>query len=239
MNMDAPDHRVILKSFIETVRPRLWVAGPVDELLIAAKSGLADALVTNPKVLADWSAAGSQPVEMLAAELAESTGLPVYLHLRGPDEAAFLRQAEKLRTTHPLLLPKLPADAAGLAATCRLAADFPVLVTGVATLAQVFAAHAAGARFVCPYFARLRDTGVNVVELLEQSARLAARFARPFEIVPASVRDGQDVKLALSAGATGVIIFTGLFGELLRHETTEQALAGFEKDWTTVRTNLK
>ena len=75
--------------------------------------------------------------------------------------------------------------------------------------------------------------------LVGEWARVVARFAGPFASAPASVRDGQDVKLALSAGATGVIIFTGLFGELLRHETTEQALAGFEKDWTTVRTNLK
>lgn len=236
--MHTHDHRAILNTFTETARPRLWVAGPIDELLVAAQSGLVDALVTNPKVLADWSAAGSQPVELLAAELADATGLPVYLQLRGPDEAGFLRQAEKLRTTHPLLLPKLPADAPGLAATRRLAAEFPVLVTGVATLAQVFAAHAAGARFICPYFARLRDAGVNMVELLEQSARLAARYALPMEIVPASVRDGQDVRLALQAGATGVIVFTGLFRALLRHESTEQALAEFEKDWASVRTNV-
>ncbi len=114
-----------------------------------------------------------------------------------------------------------------------------MLITGLASLAQVFAAHAAGARFICPYLARLRDGGTDIATFFEQTVRLGARFPQPMELVPASVRTVEDVELALQHGATGVIVFTALFHALLRTTATEQALAGFERDWAKIETRLK
>ena len=63
---------------------------------------------------------------------------------------------------------------------------------------------------------------------------LAACFERmgcPTEFVPASIRSVDDFQSALAAGATGGIVFTGLFREMLDHPATAAALAGFDVAW--------
>ena len=211
--------------------PRLWVAGPVDELLDACATGLPEAIVTNPDVLAAWFKADGNLPELTATRLAQKTGLPVFLQLYGPDLDAFLRQAEAIQSLDPRLIPKLPATAAGLAAAARLAPDLPLLITAVATLSQAASAATAGARFLCPYFARLRDSGIDPAALCRESATLFNRLGSPTEIIPASIRSAADFELALNSGSTGAIVFTGLFREMLEHPTLHQALVGFQPAW--------
>lgn len=113
--------------------PRPWGAGPVDEIIAACATGLREAIVTNPHVLAAWFKADGRAPEATAAHLVQETGRPAFLQLLGPDTASFLRQAEAIQALSPLLLPKLPATATGLAATA-LQPPFPrppVRPTGV------------------------------------------------------------------------------------------------------------
>jgi len=211
--------------------PRLWVAGPVDELIEACATGIPGAIVTNPDVVAGWFRVdGRDPVETAAA-LVEHTALPLFLQLAGPDRASFLRQAGAITRRDPRLLPKLPATAEGLAAAAVLSARGPLLVTAVSSLAQAAMAAAAGARFLCPYFARLRDAGIDPADLCARGAASFGRLGCPTEFVPASIRSLADFESALAAGATGGIVFTGLFREMLDHPATAAALTGFDAAW--------
>ena len=214
--------------------PRLWVAGPVNELVEVCATGLVGAIVTNPDVLAAWVKADGRPPEESAARLAADTGLPVFLQLFGPDLDGFMKQAEAIQALDSRLIPKLPATAAGLAAAARLAPQLPVLVTAVATVSQAAAASAAGARFLCPYFARLRDSGIDPASLCRESSFLFSRLGSATEIVPASIRGAGDFELALKSGSAGAIIFTGLFRELLDHPTVRQALEGCQAAWDSI-----
>ncbi len=218
-------------------RPRLWIAGPPDEVLKAAATGLPGAIVTNPDVLAGWQRSEGRAPELTAAELAERTGLPVFVQLRGPDRDGFLRQAEAIRVLHPLLLPKLPATTAGFAAASALR-DRKVLVTAVATLSQAVAAAAAGAAFICPYFARLRDAGLDPEELCRSSSDYFKATACSTELVPASLRSVADYELALRSGSSGGIVFTSLFREMLEHPSVESAMEGFEASWKRIDSSI-
>ncbi len=218
--------------------PRLWVAGPVNELVDACATGLVGAIVTNPDVFAAWVKADARPPEQIAARLADETGLPVFLQLFGPDLDGFMKQAEAIQTLDSRLIPKLPATAAGLSAAARLAPALPVLITAVATVSQAAAASAAGARFLCPYFARLRDCGIDPAALCRESSSLFSRLGSATEIIPASVRTAGDFELALNSGSTGAIIFTGLFRELLDHPTVRQALEGFQPAWDSIPNSI-
>ena len=218
--------------------PRLWVAGPVNELPAACATGLVGAIVTNPDVLAAWFKTDGRPPEQTAARLAAETGLPVFLQLFGPDRDGFLKQAEAIQALDSRLIPKLPATAEGLAAASVLSPALPVLITAVATVAQAAAAAAAGARFLCPYFARLRDSGIDPAALCRESSALFARLGSATEIVPASIRNAGDFELALNAGSTGAIVFTGLFRELLEHPTVRQALDGFQPAWNSISSSI-
>jgi transaldolase len=207
------------------------VAGPVDELIEACATGIPGAIVTNPDVVAGWFRVdGRDPVET-AAELVDRTVLPLFLQLAGPDRVSFLRQADAIARRDPRLLPKLPATAAGLAAAADLSTRGPLLITAVSSFAQAAMAAAAGARFLCPYFARLRDAGIDPAALCERGARCFARLGCHTEFVPASIRSIDDFESALAAGATGGIVFTGLFREMLDHPATAAALAGFDAAW--------
>lgn len=211
--------------------PRIWVAGPVDELIEACTTGIPGAIVTNPDVVAGWFREdGRDPVET-AVELVNRTALPLFLQLAGPDRASFLRQAGAIARRDPRLLPKLPATAEGLAAAADLSTRGPLLITAVSSLAQAAIAATAGARFLCPYFARLRDAGIDPADLCARGAACFERMGCPTEFVPASIRSVDDFQSALAAGATGGIVFTGLFREMLDHPATAAALAGFDVAW--------
>lgn len=210
--------------------PRFWIAGPAADLIDTAATGLAGAIVTNPDVLAAWHEADRVSPEITAMKLADLTGLPVFLQLRGPSRDDFLRQADAVRRLHPMFLPKLPATRDGFAATAALRGT-PVLVTAVATISQAAAASAAGAGFICPYFARLRDEGLDPGKLCSDAATLYQRTGSRTEVVPASLRTTGDFEAALHSGATGGIVFTSLFRELLEHPGVARALEGFERSW--------
>lgn len=214
--------------------PRIWIAGSAAALPPLCATGIPQAIVTNPDVLAGWHRENGRAPEDTAAGLAETTGLPVFLQLRGPDADALIRQARAIRSLHPLLLPKLPATAAGLAACATLAGETTVLVTAVATLAQAAAAAAAGAQFLCPYFARLRDHGGDPAALCAASASCFARTGCTTELVPASLRNRADFESALSHGATGGILFTQLFEEILEHESCGAAMESFTPAWNSL-----
>lgn len=211
---------------------KLWIAGTVDQVEAAAATGLASAIVTNPTVVAQWTTAARRPLEDIAAELVAATGLPLYIQLHGPSPEAFLAEAEALRRLSPLLLPKLPSTTEGLVACRALAAQgIPVLVTTVCSVNQAYLAAIAGAASICPYFARLGESGRDPAQFIATVAALYARHSLKTEILPASIRTLEQAEAALVAGASGLIIFDELFRRLCDHEVTASSLAGFETDW--------
>lgn len=210
---------------------RLWITGTIDEVKIAAETGLVGAVVTNPSVVAKWVRDGRRP-ENIFADVCHATELPLYIQLRGPDSETFLAEFESLRGVSELIVPKLPATAEGLAAAKTLVGQHvQVLVTGVCTVAQAALAVAAGASFICPYFARLNDAGYEAGHLIEQIAGLYSRHDAPTQIVPASIRTTQDFENVLLAGADGAILPYPIFSSSIEHELTRRSLVEFESDW--------
>ena len=211
---------------------KLWIAGSVAQVKAAAYTGLASAIVTNPTVVAQWTTAERRPFEDIAAELVAETRLPLYIQLHGPSPEAFLAEAEALRRLSPLILPKLPSTTEGLVACRALASrDIPVLVTTVCSVNQAYLAAVAGAASICPYFARLGESGRDPAAFIATVAALYARHSLKTEILPASIRTPEQAEAALVAGASGLIVFDDLFRRLCDHEVTASSLEGFERDW--------
>lgn len=217
---------------------KIWIAGEIDEVKRAAATGLVSAVVTNPAVMARWTAHGRK-MEEVCADVCSVTALPLYVQLRGPSTGDFLREWQHLSKISPLLRPKFPSTLDGLTATAAVARDGgAALVTTVCSLPQAWVSAVAGASAICPYLGRLNDAGEDAATLLQDIATVYSRHAVPTEIIPASVRSVEDVTIALRAGAHGVIIFWPLFEELLRHPVTTHSLAGFEANWTEITHRL-
>ncbi len=211
---------------------KLWIAGTVAQVKAVAATGLATAIVTNPTVVAQWTATEKKPIEDIALDVVQSTGLPLYIQLHGPDSATFLAEARALRRLDPRILPKLPSTTEGFIACRALAAEgIPVLVTTVCSVNQAYLAAIAGASSICPYFARLGESDQDPAAFIATVAALYARHGIKTEVLPASIRTLAQAEAAMVAGASGVIIFDELYRQLCDHSVTESSLKSFESDW--------
>ncbi len=211
---------------------KLWIAGSVTQVKAAAATGLTTTIVTNPTVVAQWTSAQQQPIEDIADDVVQSTGLPLYIQLHGPSATSFIAEARALRRLHPLILPKLPSTTEGFIACRALASEgMPVLVTTVCSVNQAYLAAVSGAASICPYFARLGESGQDPAAFIATVAALYARQGIKTEILPASIRTLAQAEAALVAGASGLIIFDDLFRQLCDHGVTDSSLKDFETDW--------
>jgi len=215
----------------------LWIAGTIDQCTASAGTGLVDAVVTNPTVVASWCA-GGESMESVCREMLDRTSVPLFIQLRGPRTEQFLTEAEHLKSLSPRIVPKLPATHAGLVAVRKLAdRNIDSLVTTVCSLEQAYLCATARARWICPYVARVNDAGGDAFGLIRDAADYFRRNHLRTQIMPASVRSAADVASCLRAGADGVIVFHDLFLTLFEHPVMAASLAQFEtKDWSRIIT---
>jgi transaldolase len=214
--------------------PDIWLAGTVDECISLAQTGLVQAIVTNPTVIASWCSTHGSYAAVIR-HVCGHARRPLFVQLQGPSTRDFLEQFDTLRSLSPLAKPKLPATLDGLAATARLAeTGIDVLVTAMGSLGSIATAASAGARWVCPYISRTREAGTDPIAMIRDASALLERVGSPTRIVPASVRTLEDAQAVLAAGAHGLIVFAPLWKQLIQDAVCTQAIQGFAKDWNTI-----
>lgn len=215
---------------------RLWIAGSPDEVVAAVNDGIAEVIVTNPTVVAEWCGSGDSLVNILGS-LAERVAAPVYVQLRGPTCDEYMREGKILAAASRYFRPKLPCTWEGLrAANLYAKQGVPALVTTVCSVRQAWLAACAGAGAICPYFARLASSGEDAGLMVRKIRECFDRAEHPPLILPASIRSASDADAALLAGADGLIVFNSLLGELLEHPVSTESNRNFEcDDWPRIR----
>ncbi len=213
---------------------KIWISGTVDQVIEDAKTGLVDAIVTNPTVIAQWCQKG-ESLEMLATQIIKETGLPIYVQLKGLDVSDYLRQCDLLKLISEKIIPKIPSTLQGIQAAKLLESKgIETLVTTVCSLGQAYACAAADITTICPYYNRIKEDGGNPNEFLRSISSIYRANEVKTNIYPASIRSLPDVEQALENGSQGVIIFSKLFQELFQHKVTDLSLRAFEKDWNEI-----
>lgn len=216
----------------------IWIAGTIEEVKKAAKTGLVSAVVTNPTVIASWTKNG-RSLEEVSKEIIADTQLPLYIQLRGDSKSQFLKETEYLKGISDLIVPKIPSTLEGLSAAKELEDNnTETLITTVVSINQAYACTAAGATTICPYLNRLQETGEDALAFIKNTAEMYRRANAKTKIMPASVRSVTDMQEALIAGSDGVIIFYPLFVDLFTHQVTESSLKAFKEDWKTIPYNF-
>lgn len=212
----------------------IWIAGTIEEVKEAAKTGLVSAVVTNPTVIASWTKTG-RSLEELSKEVIEYTQLPLYIQLRSETKAELLRETAYLKKISDAIVPKIPSTLAGLSAAKVLEDNgTETLITTVVSINQAYACAAAGATTICPYLNRLQEADEDALGFIKNTAEMYKRASAKTKIMPASVRTTTDVQEALIAGSDGVIIFYPLFVEMFNHQVTASSLKSFNEDWKTI-----
>jgi transaldolase len=209
----------------------LWIEGTIDQVIRVANEGLADAIATNPTIIAQWTA-GGRSLESVVTQVCESVTVPVFVQLHGGSVDAYLREMDSLRAISPQIHPKLVATPDGLAAAKRLASDdLKPLITTIATLNQAFLAARANAAYVAPYIGRIVDAGVDAYELVHDITTMYQQHSVKTQIAAASIRSREQAENVLRAGAPILVMQHDVFITLTDSPLTQNWIERFEENW--------
>jgi transaldolase len=201
------------------------------EIKNALATGFVYGVTTNPTLLRRAGVNASQ-VPQLARQAVAHGAKELHLQTYAADEEGIVREGTELARLDPRrVVVKIPAVLEGYAAAAQLAAKgLRVTMTAVYTVRQAILADAVGAHYIAAYLGRMRDQGVDALELAGQMQRCLDVQGSTVEILAASVRSPEEVEaLALLGIATATLPWKVL-GRLLDSEATDAAASAFLED---------
>ncbi|MCX6639293.1 MAG: fructose-6-phosphate aldolase [bacterium] len=216
-----------MKFFLDTAN--------IDEIKLAAATGLLDGVTTNPSLVA-------KEKRNFRAALKEICGIvngPISAEVVSLDTKGMLKEAKDLAKIHENITIKLPMTWDGLKACRELYQEgVKTNLTLVFSPMQALLAAKAGATFVSPFVGRLDDVSTTGMDLIEQIVTIYENYGYSTEVLVASVRSPIHVLDAALIGAHVVTMPWGIFQQLVKHPLTDIGIDRFLKDWDKVK-NLK
>jgi transaldolase len=210
-----------MKFFVDTA--------DVDEIRELAATGLLDGVTTNPSLVMK----AGRPFKEAIAEICRIVDGPVSAEVAATDFDGMVREGRVLSAIAENVAVKVPLTWDGLKA-CRALTDAGTMVnvTLCFTAAQALLAAKAGATFVSPFIGRLDDIGLDGMELISEIRAIYDNYEDlSTEILAASIRGPNHVKLAAIAGADIATIPPAVLKSLVKHPLTDRGLEQFVADW--------
>jgi transaldolase len=193
------------------------------------ETGLLDGVTTNPSLILK----AARPIADVIAEICEFVTGPVSAEVAAVDLDGILAEGRKLAAIAPNVVIKVPLTWDGLKA-CRRFADEGrmVNVTLCFSANQALLAAKAGAAFISPFIGRLDDIGLDGMEVIDEIRAIYDNYPDlKTEILAASIRTPNHIKLAALAGADAATAPPNVLMSLVKHPLTDKGLEGFVTDW--------
>ncbi|MEL6284637.1 MAG: fructose-6-phosphate aldolase [Pseudomonadota bacterium] len=190
-------------------------------------TGLIDGVTTNPSLIAK----SGRIFRDVIAEICAITPGPVSAEVVATDFETMVSEGRTLAAIASNVAVKLPLTWDGLRA-CRTLADggIGVNVTLCFSANQALLAAKAGAAFISPFIGRLDDMTLDGMELIEEIREIYDNYAFETEILAASIRNPNHVKLSALAGADVATVPPSVLKSLVAHPLTDKGLAAFLAD---------
>ncbi|MHC4135134.1 MAG: fructose-6-phosphate aldolase [Planctomycetota bacterium] len=189
--------------------------------------GLLDGITTNPSLIAKTGKTRKE----LIPEICELVDGPISAEVIATDRAGMVEEGLALAEIHKNVTVKVPLTGDGLAACRELTQqNVKVNVTLCFAPVQAILAAKAGATFVSPFIGRLDDLGQTGLEVIEDIREIYDNYGYHTEILVASVRSPQHVRLAARIGADVCTVPPKVMGQLLKHPLTDIGLEQFLAD---------
>jgi len=210
-----------MKFFVDTA--------DIGEIRELAETGLLDGVTTNPSLVLK---AGRPFVDVIADICAVVPG-PVSAEVAAIDLDGMLAEGRKLAAIADNVAVKVPLTFDGLKGCRRLVDEGRMVnVTLCFTAAQALLAAKAGATFISPFIGRLDDIGIDGMELITEIRTIYDNYPDlQTQILAASIRTGNHVKLAAMAGADVATVPPAVLRSLIKHPLTDKGLETFVADW--------
>ncbi len=128
---------------------------------------------------------------------------------------------------------KVPTNEEGIKTMKILKAQgFNVTATAIYTTQQAMLAATVGADYAAPYFNRMSNNNYDAASEIADMATLYAMYDKPTKLLAASFKNTNQIMQALLAGAKAVTAAPELFKMMVESPLIDDAIAGFNKDWT-------
>ncbi|MEL7231863.1 MAG: fructose-6-phosphate aldolase [Pseudomonadota bacterium] len=192
-----------------------------------AATGLIDGVTTNPSLITK----SGRDFKEVIAEICDLTEGHVSAEVVATEWEAMVDEGKKLQSIANNVCVKLPLTMDGLRA-CRVLTDAgtAVNVTLCFSANQALLAAKAGATYISPFIGRLDDINIDGMLLIEEMRMIYDNYMFETEILAASIRNVNHVKLSALAGADVATVPPGVLKGLTNHPLTDKGLAAFLKD---------
>lgn len=208
-----------MKFFVDTADTK--------DIADLAASGLIDGVTTNPSLIAK----AGKPFAEVIAEICTLTPGPVSAEVVAIDYDGMMKEGRKLAKIAENVAVKLPLTLDGLKACKALTSDgIAVNVTLCFSANQALLAAKAGATFISPFIGRLDDIHIDGMELIEEIRVIYDNYGFATEILAASIRSPNHVKLSALAGADVMTAPPAVIRSLVNHPLTDKGLEAFLAD---------
>lgn len=190
--------------------------------------GLVDGVTTNPSIIAK---SGRNFLDVIAEICAEVTG-PVSAEVAATDADTMIAEGKKLAAIAGNVTIKLPLTFDGLKA-CRALTDdgHETNVTLCFSANQALLAAKANATYISPFIGRIDDLGSDGMELIHEIRAIYDNYGFETQILAASIRTVNHVKLSALAGADVATLPPATLRALVKHPLTDKGLEAFLSDW--------
>jgi transaldolase len=201
----------------------------LDEIRDLAETGLIDGVTTNPSLVAKTGRDFKETIREICAMIDG----PVSAEVAALDADGMVEEGRELAKIADNVTIKVPLTWDGLKACRTLTqAGTKVNVTLCFSANQALLAAKAGATFVSPFIGRLDDIGLDGIELIGEIRAIYDNYdGLSTEILAASIRSPNQVKLAALAGADVATIPPSIIKGLVNHPLTDKGIAAFLADW--------
>ena len=208
-----------MKFFVDTADTK--------DIADLASTGLMDGVTTNPSLIAK----SGRDFREVIAEICGLTDGPVSAEVVATTYDDMVREGTSLAGIAPNVCVKLPLIMDGLKA-CRALTDQGIKtnVTLCFSANQALLAAKAGATFISPFIGRLDDINIDGMELIEEIRLIYDNYGFATEILAASIRSPNHVKLSALAGADVMTAPPKVIRALANHPLTDKGLAAFLAD---------
>jgi transaldolase len=209
-----------MKFFIDTA--------DVAEIKKLNDIGFVDGVTTNPSLIAK---SGRDFIEVVK-EICGFVSGPVSAEVVALDAPTMIEEGKKLSKIAPNVTIKLPLTPDGLKA-CKYFSDAKIKtnVTLCFSPNQALLAAKAGASFISPFVGRLDDVGQEGMLLIEQIRQIYDNYGFETEILVASARHPEHVRMAAMIGADVITVPPSVVWQLFKHPLTESGIKAFMEDW--------
>ncbi|MBI4407054.1 MAG: fructose-6-phosphate aldolase [Candidatus Kerfeldbacteria bacterium] len=199
----------------------------LDEIKLAAATGLLDGVTTNPTLIAK----SGRKHEEVVAEIAAIVNGPISAEVLSTTTAEMLTEGKQLAKLHPNITVKLPMIVEAMPVVTQLAAaGIKTNVTLVFSVNQALLAAKAGATFISPFVGRLDDTGENGMQVVADIVQVFKHYKFSTQVLVASVRTPEHVRQAALLGADIATLPYLVFMELFNHPLTTAGVEKFLQD---------